>query len=388
MKENINISFESEFNKTNFLFKDGFTENDTKSINTNLSNLNLGNFSSNKFLFKGSITEQKKLTSTNSLSNEILKDMSGLGLTKIRTEKEKFNSKLINLNDEKYQDSWIDIDSTNISKIVLIKVVDQCYFEGHLHLKSNLNTEHILIKFINKKNYYMITPSIFFIKPRNEIIINIKRFCKLAPEITSSKSKESILMIAKKITNKVDDLNDVKIYLKSEDIYSPDYQLFSFSFILDNGYNPIYYDKLIEDRKKAIEAFYAKTNINEITNINTLKEHVENMKINIKEYKNKIKKIENEFEMTFEKSENQNIIKEQISKQEKVNKIMVDKEEFFEVGEDNINKGLIDEINPKLIKNNVLNALHDENGITLPMILFLMSIGLFIGKFIKVLLFK
>ena len=388
MKENINISFESEFNKTNFLFKDGFTENDTKSINTNLSNLNLGNFSSNKFLFKGSITEQKKLTSTNSLSNEILKDMSGLGLTKIRTEKEKFNSKLINLNDEKYQDSWIDIDSTNISKIVLIKVVDQCYFEGHLHLKSNLNTEHILIKFINKKNYYMITPSIFFIKPRNEIIINIKRFCKLAPEITSSKSKESILMIAKKITNKVDDLNDVKIYLKSEDIYSPDYQLFSFSFILDNGYNPIYYDKLIEDRKKAIEAFYAKTNINEITNINTLKEHVENMKINIKEYKNKIKKIENEFEMTFEKSENQNIIKEQISKQEKVNKIMVDKEEFFEVGEDNINKGLIDEINPKLIKNNVLNALHDENGITLPMTLFLMSIGLFIGKFIKVLLFK
>jgi len=314
--------------------------------------------------------------------------MSGLGLTKIRSEKEKFNNKLINLNNEKYQDSWIDIDSTNISKIVLIKVVDQCYFEGHLHLKSNLNTEHILVKFINKKNYYMITPSIFFIKPRNEIIINIKRFCKLAPEITSSKSKESILMIAKKITNKVDDLNDVKIYLKSEDIYSPDYQLFSFSFILDNGYNPIYYDKLIEDRKKAIEAYYAKTNINEITNINTLKEHVENMRINIKEYKNKIKKIENEFEMIFEKSENQNIIKEQISKQEKVNKIMVDKEEFFEVGEDNMNKGLIDEINPKLIKNNVLNALHDENGITIPMILFLMSIGLFIGKFIKVLIFK
>ena len=388
MKENINISFESEFNKTNFLFKDGFTENDTKSINTNLSNLNLGNFSSNKFLFKGSIIEHKKIASTNSLTNDILKDMSGLGLTKIRSEKEKFNNKLINLNNEKYQDSWIDIDSTNISKIVLIKVVDQCYFEGHLHLKSNLNTEHILVKFINKKNYYMITPSIFFIKPRNEIIINIKRFCKLAPEITSSKSKESILMIAKKITNKVDDLNDVKIYLKSEDIYSPDYQLFSFSFILDNGYNPIYYDKLIEDRKKAIEAYYAKTNINEITNINTLKEHVENMRINIKEYKNKIKKIENEFEMIFEKSENQNIIKEQISKQEKVNKIMVDKEEFFEVGEDNMNKGLIDEINPKLIKNNVLNALHDENGITIPMILFLMSIGLFIGKFIKVLIFK
>ena len=229
----------------------------------------------------------------------------------------------------------------------------------------------------------MITPSIFFIKPRNEIIINIKRFFKLAPDTPLNKEKDSILMIAKKTTNKIDDLNDVKIYLKDEDIYSQDYQLFSFSLILDNGYNPIYYDKLIEDRKKNIEAFYAKTNINEIKNINTIKEHIEDMKINIREYKNKIKKIEKEFEMILEKIENQNIMNKENNKREQINKIMVNKEEFFEVSEENKKGRTLDELNPNTFKKNVYDTFHDENGETIPMILFGMSIGLFIGKFIK-----
>ena len=300
----MNSSYESEFNKTNFGMKDMITEIDTKSINTNLSNLNFGNFSSTKLFFKNS-SEQKKLGSTFSLQNEILKDTSSLGLIKIRkTEKEKLNNKIINLDNKKYEDSWIDICSDSISKIVLTKVVDQCYFEGHLHLKNNLDTEYILVKFINKKYYYMITPSIFFIKPRNEIIINIKRFFKLSKDIPSNKVNDSILMMAlmmaKKTNNKIEDLNDVKIYLKYEDIYTQDYQLFSFSLILDNGYNPIYYNKLFKDRKKKIELFYAKNNINEIKNIHTMKEHIEDMKINIKQYKNKIKKIEKEFEVILE----------------------------------------------------------------------------------------
>jgi hypothetical protein len=380
----MNSSYESEFNKTNFFMKDMITEIDTKSITTNLSNLNLGYLSSNKLLVKGSLTDTKKLGSTFSLQNEILRDTSSLGLIKIRkTDKEKLNSKIINLNEGKYQDSWIDICSSNISKIVLIKVVDQCYFEGHLHLKNNLDTEYILVKFINNKYYYMITPSIFFIKPRNEIIINIKKFFKLAPDTPLNKEKDSILMIAKKTTNKIDDLNDVKIYLKDEDIYSQDYQLFSFSLILDNGYNPIYYDKLIEDRKKNIEAFYAKTNINEIKNINTIKEHIEDMKINIREYKNKIKKIEKEFEMILEKIENQNIMNKENNKQEQINKIMVNKEEFFEVSEENKKGRTIEEINPNTLRKNVYDTFHDDNGVTIPMILFGMSLGLFLGKFIK-----
>ena len=44
--------------------------------------------------------------------------------------------------------------------------------------------------------------------------------------------------------------------------------------------------------------------------------------------------------------------------------------------------GIMEEINPKKI----FDFLHDDNGVTVPMILFGFSIGLFIGKFIKFLL--
>ena len=381
----MNSSFESDVNRTNLISKDILTEIDNKSINTNLSSLMLG---STKFLFKGNINDNKILSSANSLTNEFLKDVSSIGLTKMRkTEKIKINNKLININIEKYKDSWIDICSQNISKIILIKVVDQCYFEGHLHLKNNLDNEYILIKFINKRYYYTITPSILFIKPRNEIIINIKRFCKLAPDNSSNKANDSILMIAKKTENKIDDLNDAKIYLKPDDLYTDDYQLFSFSLVLDNGYNPIYYDKLVEDRKKMIETFYTKTNINEIKNINTMREHIENMKINIKEYRNKLMKLEKEFESILENVDKQNIIAKENYNEKQIHKIIVDKEEFYEVGEVN-NKEVLGELNHNLIKTNIFHILHDENGVTIPMILFGLSIGLYIGRFIKFFLFK
>ena len=191
-------------------------------------------------------------------------------------------------------------------------------------------------------------------------------------------------MVAKKTTNQIDDLNDVKIYLKPEDIFSLEYQLFSFSLILDNGYNPIYFDRLVEERKKAIDAFYSKTDINAIKNVHSLREHIENMKINIKEYKNKIRKMENEFEENFRQTEKKIIMKKLIDKNEKINnKIMFNKEEFFEVGEGEISKDTINEIHNKKINKNVINILYDDNGVTIPMILFGMSLGLFIGKFIK-----
>ena len=41
-----------------------------------------------------------------------------------------------------------------------------------------------------------------------------------------------------------------------------------------------------------------------------------------------------------------------------------------------------------MIEKNLFDFLHDENGVTIPMILFGISIGLFLGKFIKVLLFS
>ena len=81
----MNSSFESDVNRTNLISKDILTEIDNKSINTNLSSLMLG---SNKFLFKGNINDNKILSSANSLTNEFLKDVSSIGLTKMRkTEK-------------------------------------------------------------------------------------------------------------------------------------------------------------------------------------------------------------------------------------------------------------------------------------------------------------
>ena len=108
------------------------------------------------------------------------------------------------------------------------------------------------------------------------------------------------------------------------------------------------------------------------------------MKINIKEYKNKIRKMENEFEENFRQTEKKIIMKKLINKNEKINnKIMFNKEEFFEVGEGEISKDTINEIHNKKINKNVINILYDDNGVTIPMILFGMSLGLFIGKFIK-----
>ena len=119
-----------------------------------------------------------------------------------------------------------------------------------------------------------------------------------------------------------------------------------------------------------------------------MREHIEDMKINIKQYKNHIKKIENEFLIILENIEKQNNskINEQKHNKEPTNKIMINNEEFFEVSEDNSKMGKIEDT--KMIEKNLFDFLHDENGVTIPMILFGISIGLFLGKFIKVLLFS
>ena len=294
----INSSFESAMNQTTN-YRDLIADNDTKSINTNIS---YGQFSTNRFIFKNNLVEQKDKTSTYVSNNDLLKDTSSLGLTMIKKDdKSKLRNKIINLNIDKYKDSWINInDSKEIAKIILIKVVDQCYFEGHLNLKNKLDSEYILGKFINNKNFYTITPSLFFIKPRSEIMINIKRFYKLSSDEPSSKVKDQILLMIGKTKNEIEDLNDVKFHLKKDDIYSPQYQLFSYSLILDNGYNPLYYDNLVKERKERINLFYSKTNVNEITDPNLIKEHIDKVKVSIQEYKYKIKQKEKEFEAILE----------------------------------------------------------------------------------------
>ena len=393
----MNSSFDSSMNKTNYFMKDLITENDNNTTNTNISFLNMGQFSTNRLIFKNTLLEQKTRASSYYMSNyDNLEDTNSLGLTVIRKNKNsKIINKIINLNKEKYKESWIDISSISskdISKIILIKVVDQCYFEGHLYLKNKLDSEYILAKFINDKNYYTITPSFFFIKPGSQIIINIKRFYKLAPDDTFNRVNDNILMIVGKTKNEIEDLNDVKIYLRSEDIFSPDNQLFSFSLILDNGHNPIYYDKLVEERKKKMDLFYEIPNINEMKEPNLIKEHIENMKINIKEYKQKIRQKERELEKILEKNEKTNeqkIINKESTNLES-NKVIIDKEVFYEIKD---KKGKIksnenESNNSQNLYNKIMDMTHDEYGVTIPMLLFGLSICLYIGKFIKSAIFS
>ena len=384
----INSSFESAMNQTNN--RDLITDNDTKSINTNIS---YSQFSNNRFIFKNNLIEQKDRNSAYTSNNDLLKDTSSLGLSMIKKdEKAKLRNKIINLNKERYKNSWIEINSQDISKIILIKVVDQCYFEGHLQLKNKLESEYILAKFINNKNYYTITPSLFFIKPKSEIMINIKRFYKLSTDEPSSKIKDYILLMVGKTKNDIEDLNDVKFHLRKDDIYSPQNQLFSYSLILDNGYNPLYYDNLVEERKKRINLFYSKTNVNEITDPNLIREHIDKVKVSIQEYKYKIKQKEKEFETILENfNKNESVLKESINTDAN-KKVIVDKEVFYEVKNKKKNEKIkskdIDSYDSKSAYNKLYDKTHDEDGITIPLLLFGLSICLFIGKFIKFAILK
>ena len=385
----INSSFESAMNQTNNN-RDLITDNDTKSINTNIS---YSQFSNNRFIFKNNLIEQKDRNSAYTSNNDLLKDTSSLGLSMIKKdEKAKLRNKIINLNKERYKNSWIEINSQDISKIILIKVVDQCYFEGHLQLKNKLESEYILAKFINNKNYYTITPSLFFIKPKSEIMINIKRFYKLSTDEPSSKIKDYILLMVGKTKNDIEDLNDVKFHLRKDDIYSPQNQLFSYSLILDNGYNPLYYDNLVEERKKRINLFYSKTNVNEITDPNLIREHIDKVKVSIQEYKYKIKQKEKEFETILENfNKNESVLKESINTDAN-KKVIVDKEVFYEVKNKKKNEKIkskdIDSYDSKSAYNKLYDKTHDEDGITIPLLLFGLSICLFIGKFIKFAILK
>jgi hypothetical protein len=384
----------SSFDSTNFksfpMNKELIIENDINTINSNTSFLTSAQFSTNKLLFKNNLLDSKKGGSFYTVNNDI-KDTSSVGLIMFQKEENsKLYNKIINLNKEKYKDSWIEITSQSISKIILIKIIDQCYFEGHLYLKNNLNSEYISGKFINNKNYYTITPSFFFIKPEGEIIINIKRFCKLAPDEPSSNANDKILMFLAKTKNVIEDLNDAKVYLRKDDIFSPDYQLFSFSLILDNGHNPIYYNKLIEERKKKMELFYDKININEVKTPNVIRAYIEELKKNIDDYKLKILIKEKQLEDFLEKNEKKEIINKDNIKTESNKKILINEEVFYEVKE---KKGILkskdnENNNPKDLYYKIKDIAHDEDGITIPMLLFGLSISLFIGKFIKYLVFS
>ena len=45
---------------------------------------------------------------------------------------------------------FLDIPDKKNTKIILLKVIDQNYYEGHLRLKNNLNSEYLIFKILMK----------------------------------------------------------------------------------------------------------------------------------------------------------------------------------------------------------------------------------------------
>ena len=91
------------------------------------------------------------------------------------------NPEQINLiqSQSKNQTPFLEIPDKKNTKIILVKVIDQNYYEGHLRLKNNLTSEYLIFKILNDKLSYSITPCLYYIEPGKDIIINIKRFEKL-----------------------------------------------------------------------------------------------------------------------------------------------------------------------------------------------------------------
>ena len=274
----------------------------------------------------------------------------GFGLNKNKIES-------LNSNRNTNLTPFLEILDKKNTKIVLVKVIDQNYFEGHLRLKNNLKSEYLIFKILNEKQIYSITPCLYYIEPGKDIVINIKRFEKLTINETKNVLDYLIVIIAH-TKNKIEDVNDAKIYINKNDIYSPDYQLYSYSITLDYGFNYKIYEKEEKERKNIFDKYESQLNINRITDVEKIKKYINNVKKDIEIYQNKISDL---------KSILNDIGKKNIIKQEET---IFDKETFYQISKGKVYKEL-DEEDDK------------DNSIQLPLLFLIISICLFIGKFLK-----
>ena len=257
-----------------------------------------------------------------------------------------------NNNNIKSQDLYLSFESPTI---ILIKIIDNCYFEGHLNLKNNVN-KYLVYKFkTDFPSNISITPIFSFIPPMESIIINIKAFVKNEIEL---KINDILITLITSITNKkIEDVNDAKIYLKREEMYSPENQIYNFNLKFDNGYNPKTFFKIKNERKNIIKKFESQININNLTNINEVEYYINKVKNEINVYKKKKKKLKPELNFMNE----DNIVSNP--------DVIFDKESFYK-------------FNNELNNNNE----DDKNYISISFLLFSMCISLFIGKFIKIII--
>ena len=320
---NIDNNFNSFFNNKEIIDSNALT----KTSNRNINNINIKE-----------INNSQDSIETNSNNNIIINNTEN----KSNNNNNKINS----------QDLYLSFESPTI---ILIKIVDNCYFEGHLHLKNNVN-KYLVYKFkTDFPSNISITPVFSFIPPMESIIINIKAFVKNEIEL---KINDILITLITSITNKkIEDVNDAKIYLKREEMYSPENQIYNFNLKFDNGYNPKTFFKIKNERKNIIKKFESQININNLTNINEVEYYINKVKNEINVYKDKIEKLKPQLNFMNE----DNIVSNP--------DVIFDKESFYK-------------FNNELNNNNE----DDKNYISISFLLFSMCISLFIGKFIKIII--
>lgn len=91
------------------------------------------------------------------------------------------------------------------NKILLIKVIDQKFYEGHLQLK-NITNNYVVFRFFNNHHMlYTLSPSVYYIKPNETLYVNIKRF--EVASIDELKTKDKILLIVMESEHKLIDVS-------------------------------------------------------------------------------------------------------------------------------------------------------------------------------------
>ena len=324
------------------------------STNNNIENSN-NNFLTNTLAQRTNLISDLNSENNNNILNTIE-----------NYSNQKFNREIskLNLDKDKIKFPCLYIPDKKGMKITLIKIIDQNYFEGYLKLKNNLKTEYVIFKIINDKSFYSIVPTLYYIEPDKELTINIKRFEKLS--INEAKNVNDFLIIVVTHTkNKIEDVNDARIYLKKEDLFSSEYQLYKYTINLDYGYNPKLYEKEVEERENILNQYENQLNMNKINDIEEVKTHIEKVKKEIKEYENKIKNL---------KSILGDLNKKNIIKQEET---VFDKETFYEVSKGKIYKELDED-----------DEDNNKDKITLPLVILYFSICLFIGKYLRSIIWK
>lgn len=179
---------------------------------------------------------------------------------------------------------------TPTNRIILVKVIDQKFYEGRLQLK-NLTNNFVVYRFFNSHHMtYTISPCVYFIKPFETFTVNIKRFDKVSLD-ESNFIRDKLLLVAMESENKMTDINDAKNYIKKEDLYSPSTQQLNLEVELDNGSNSQNYYNTINERKTIMKEYNEQLNINSLTSIEEVLRHIEDVKQEIEKYNSQIEEL-------------------------------------------------------------------------------------------------